>query len=869
VRAALGELPPLELVAAAEDAAEAGAEETGEEESGEESEETGEAGDRRPEGIAPRLFDDEGARLEIVADRSVFIERSITEVRNNAVLGGLLAVLVLYLFLRSLRSTAIVAVAIPASLLVSFAPLDMLGVSLNIMSLGGLALGVGMLVDCSIVVLESIHRCREEGDDLVDAVVRGTREVRSAVTASTLTTVAVFLPMVFVEGVAGQAFGDLALAVVLSLLASLGVALFLIPMLAARGSVALSAEGARPRLRPAAWRVAVDDWRLSRGWRRVVRRGWVVVRTLIWLPIEIAAKLVATLVSGVLVLVGGIVGLTIRLLAKLLDRGPGAWVEGGLARLATVYRRLLEGALTTPRTVIALLLIALGLTAYGFVSLDSELLPEVHQGEITFELALPAGTPLERTIEVLTPIENALAAEAELVERVLATYGFDPAQSTRSDEGEHTARFRVLLRRADASSESAVAERIRARLEAIPDLEERLTRPVLFSFRTPIEVEVHGDDLDLLKRKASEVEGVLAALPELADVASTLRAGAPEVEIVYDRERLALYGLSLGPVAESVRNLVRGAEATRFNLKDRRIPIIVQLEEADRRTIEDVRDLIVNPGGERPIPLAAIADVRVGEGPSEVRRVDGRRVALVRANLGRDVALGTAVETLRATLDREVVWPAEMTYYVSGQDEEWQRSSNSLYIALALSIFLVYVIMAAQFESLVHPFVILFTIPLAFFGSVVVLGLLGMSLSIVVFLGMILLAGIVVNNAIVLIDYVNVLRDRGLDRRAAILSAGAVRLRPILMTTATTVLGLLPMALGLGDGAELRTPMAVTVIAGLAVSTMLTLLVVPVVYDLLDSALARGREPAGDPTEASAAAASELPALTASEGSEA
>jgi len=820
-----------------------------------------------PSGIARRLFDDEDVRLEIVADRSVFIERSIAEVRNNAVLGGLLAVFVLYLFLRSVRATAIVAVAIPASLLVAFAPLDLMGVSLNIMSLGGLALGVGMLVDCSIVVLESIHRCREEGDDLVDAVVRGTLEVRSAVIASTLTTVAVFLPMVFVKGVAGQAFGDLALAVVLSLVASLGVALFLIPMLAARGGFQFGLGGRRPRLRLAAWSALVEDWRALSGVRRVLVAPLLVLRTLVWLPVEIVGKLFGALVTLVLLLVGGIVGLVVRGLARLLDRGPAAWVERGLERLSDGYRALLARALAAPRLVVGLLVAALAATAFGFVALDSELLPEVHQGEITFELALPAGTPLERTIEVLAPIEESLAADHDLVDRVLATYGFDPAQSTRSDEGEHTARFRVLLRRADAPSERAVAERVRARLKAIPDLEERLTRPVLFSFRTPIEVEVHGDDLDRLKRQATLVESKLAELPELADVASTLRAGAPEVEVVYDRERLALYGLSLGPVAESVRDLVRGAEATRFNLKDRRIPIVVQLAEADRRTIDDVRNLLVNPGGDRPIPLAAIADVRLGEGPSEVRRIDGRRVALVRANLAPGVALGEAVERLRRALDHEVDWPADMTYFVSGQDEEWQRSAGSLYLALALSIFLVYVIMAAQFESLVHPFVILFTIPLAFFGSIVALALAGMSLSIVVFLGMILLAGIVVNNAIVLVDYVNVLRARGLSRREALLSAGQVRLRPILMTTATTVLGLLPMALGFGDGAELRTPMAVTVIAGLSVSTLLTLLVVPVVYDRLDAALARGRTEPEDESEAAPTAAG-VPALAAGEGAE-
>jgi HAE1 family hydrophobic/amphiphilic exporter-1 len=830
VRSALGELSDEKAEKAEKEAgAEAAAAPAG----------RGERG--APQGLAARLLAEEGVRLEIVADRSVFIEGSIAEVRSNAILGGLLAVLVLYLFLRSLRPTAIIAVSIPASLLVTFAPLNLLGVSLNIMSLGGLALGVGMLVDCSIVVLESIHRCREEGDDLFASVVRGTNEVRGAVVASTLTTVAVFLPMVFVEGVAGQAFGDLALAVVISLVASLGVALYLIPMLAARGGIAFAAGGPAPRFRLAAWSALAADWRAASGRRRWLVAPLLALRTLLWLPLELAAKLVGGLLTAVAGVVAALGAVVLRGFAAALDRGPAAWVDSALARFAAAYRRLLERTLAAPRPVLVGLGAALAVTVAGLATLDTELLPEVHQGEITFELALPPGTPLERTIATLEPIERALLAEREHVERVLATFGYDPAQSQRSDEGEHTARFRVLLARADPATERAVAERLRARLTAIPDLEHRLTRPVLFSFRTPIEVEIHGEDLDQLKAKAAEVENVLAARPELADVASTLRTGAPEVEIVYDRERLVRSGLAIGTVADAVRDLVRGAEATRFNLKDRRIPVVVQLAERDRRTVEDVRDLVVNPGGERPIPLSAVADVRLGEGPSEVRRVDGRRVALVRANLAPGVALGTAVEALRAALDRGVDWPAELTYFVAGQNEEWQRSAGSLYLALALSVFLVYVIMAAQFESLVHPFVILFTIPLAFFGSVAVLWLTGASLSIVVFLGMILLAGIVVNNAIVLVDYVNVLRGRGLGRREALLTAGVVRLRPILMTTGTTVLGLVPMALGLGDGAELRTPLAVTVIAGLSASTLLTLVVIPVVYEQLDLALARGR----------------------------
>jgi HAE1 family hydrophobic/amphiphilic exporter-1 len=834
IRAVLGTLeaqPEQGEAAALESAAEVGAK----------------PGPRQPQGLAQRLLDEQGARLEIVADRSLFIESSIREVRDSAIFGGLLAILVLYLFLRNGRSTAIVAVSIPASLLITFAPMQLFGLSLNIMSLGGLALGVGMLVDSSIVVLESIFRCREEGDELLPAVVRGTSEVRGAVIASTLTSIAVFLPMVFVEGVAGEAFGDLGLAVVVSLLAALAVALFLIPMLAARQGLDLSAVEDVPP--PRVWslaslRSAKADF--APGTRRWYLAPWVLLRTILWLPAELIGKVLALLVGVVvaLALFGG--RLVWRLAERLFDPVARA-LAAAIDRLQGWYRRVLGSLLLRPAAVLVLMVACLALIGRGFASLDSELLPEVHQGEITFELALPAGTPLERTEAILEPIEAAVLEEKAHIRAMITTFGFDPALSQRSDEGEHTARFRLLLDAADPEVEEQVVARLRRRLASVPDLDQRLTRPVLFSFRTPIEVEVHGDDLELLRRQAAEVAGVLEQLPELADVESTLRRGAPEVEIVYDRERLSRAGLSLATVADSVRDLIKGSEASRFNQKDRRIPIMVQLDEGDRRTVDDVGDLIVNPGDARPLPLSAIADIRLGEGPSEVRRVDGRRVAIIRANLSRGTALGAAATAIEETLERRVEWAPGTTWFLSGQNEEWERSAGSLWLALGLSIFLVYVIMAAQFESLLHPLVIMVSIPLAFVGTVVTLELLGMTLSIVVFLGMILLAGIVVNNAIVLVDYVNVLRARGMERREALLMAGAVRLRPILMTTATTVLGLVPMALGLGDGAEIRTPMAIAVISGLVSSTVLTLVVIPVLYEVVEGWVERFRQ--GRPVE--------------------
>jgi len=485
---------------------------------------------------------------------------------------------------------------------------------------------------------------------------------------------------------------------------------------------------------------------------------------------------------------------------------------------------------------VVIVLACFGLTWQVVRGLDSELLPEVHQGEFTVEVKLPVGTPLEETETVVRPIERAILEDADGIESLILTVGYDSANSQRSDEGEHTAMFKVVLdeERRGARAEAAVIARLRERFDGIPDLESRIVRPVLFSSRTPVEVEIHGNDLRQLKRVGDRAQELVAALPELADVELSLQSGAPEVQIIYDRDRLARYDLNIRQVASLVRDKVKGYEATRFNLKDRRIPIVVRLNLDDRETVEDIRGMIINPGADRPIRLASVADVTLGEGPSEVRRIDSRRVALLSANIASG-SLSGATGLIRERLRRGIEWPADMTFLISGQNEEWQRSQKSLWVALALSIFLVYVIMAAQFESLVHPLVIMLTIPLAFVGTVVTLKLLGLTLSVVVFLGMIMLAGIVVNNAIVLVDYINQLRRRGLARDEAIVTAGRVRLRPILMTTATTVLGLTPMALGFGDGAEIRTPMAIAVISGLISSTALTLVVIPSVYAVADT----------------------------------
>jgi len=787
--------------------------------------------------IGERLAEQEGARLRVVADRSTFIESSIREVRDAAIQGGLLAVVVLYLFLRDVKTTAIIGLSIPMSLLITFAPLHLLGVSLNIMSLGGLALGVGMLVDNSIVVLESIFRCREEGDDLVSAAIRGASEVSSAVVASTLTTVAVFLPMVFVEGIAGQVFGDLSWAVVTSLMASLVVAIYFVPMLASRrkpewgGKEREGNQAGAGRKGWVAWVYFRSEW-LD---RKPARPRWALPWGWLQLVFGSVLEAVGRLLLGLLL---GVIWLVTRVFQPVLAK-VGRWGLHGLAgvvmgvtdRVQEAYPGWIRRALLHPVVMMIGMLGAGWLTWELGQRLGTELLPEVHQGEFTVEVDLPVGTPLEETESTLAPVERAILAENEGIRAVLVTFGFDATNIKRSDEGEHTTRFKIVLGSGQdpVATEERVLRRIREKFAHIPDATVRVVRPVLFSSQRPIVVELQADDLDSLKENSRKVEAAMQRLSELADVEATLRRGAPEIQVTYHRDRLALYGMNIGTVAKQVRDLVKGFEATRFNLKDRRIPVLVRLEEEDRAQVEDVGRLVVNPGEERPIELRSVADLAVGEGPSEIRRVDGQRVAVIQANIGR-ASLGEAVSRIRGVVGGEVGLPANMDVAIRGQNEEWERGRGSLFLALGLSLFLVYVIMAAQFESLIQPLIIMGSIPLAFFGCAVGLWATGTEISVMVFLGLIVLAGIVVNNAIVLVDCANQLRAKGLEIGEAVAQAGRVRLRPILLTTGTTVLGLLPMALGFGDGAEIRTPLALTVIFGLSTSTLLTLVVIPVLY---------------------------------------
>ncbi len=797
----------------------------------------------------------EGVQLVVLEDQARFIESALNNLRSTAQLGAMLAVIVLYLFLRDLRATAIIGAAIPLSIVVTFAPMYVGGVSLNLMSLGGLALGIGMLVDNAVVVLENIQVHLDRGVEREQAAVDGTSEVAAAVFASTLTTVCVFLPIAFVEGVAGQIFGDLALAVVFSLLASLVVALAFVPMLAARRYAlpvdrpALS-QGAAS-LRFGSLRAARDGWR-AHGWRgRAARLPLWAVRVAVRLPFELLGSAVALGFAGA----GRVaVGLGARVLPRVLGvaEAVAAAFLRGYARVEATYARALPSVLRRPGLVLGVVLGATVLCVPLGATLGQSLIPELHQGRFTVELALPVGTPLSRTVDLVSAFEAELVGHPEIA-HVHSIIGTESRADSRSDEGEHTARVMVELTPGGdlEAREAALMDDARARVPAAvaaarspAEPEVRLRRPGLFSLGTPVELVLYDDDLKRLREASALAVERVAGVPGLTDLRSSMVAGFPEVQLRYDRELLRRYGLDTGTIADRVRGKVLGTAATQITRGDGRVDLRVRLVEDDRRSVAELRRLNINPQLVPAIPLEAVADLREAEGPSEIRRLDQRRAVAVTANVaGFDVA-GAAERVADAVRTADL---GGVDWEISGQAKEVATSTASLQMALLLAIFLVYVIMASTFESVLHPFVILGSVPLAVVGVVVALALTGTPVTVVVLIGAIVLAGVVVNNAIVLVDAVNRQRAEGLDVRAALAAAGALRLRPILITTLTTVLGLLPLAFGVGEGAEVQQPLALTIIAGLGSSTVLTLGVIPVVYLLLIGVFER-RPSAGVPS---------------------
>ena len=746
--------------------------------------------ERRLQALRSSMPDD----LEIITiyDQSTFISAAVDDVRLAAILGGLIAIFVLYGFLRDARATMIVGIAIPVSVIGTFLLMYTNDISLNIMSMGGIALAVGMLVDNSIVVLENIVRKKEQGEGIVEAAQNGTTEVGSAVVAATLTTIAVFFPMVFISGIAGQLFKDQALTVTFALMFSLVVALTLIPMLASLGARSRYDDGGDTR--PANW--------FTRSIAFIVKMlGFVffvigkVFWALLWVPTWLLQAFYKT--------------------------------------IAAIYPGILRWSLQHRATIILVSLLLFVSTMALVPRLGSELIPQFSQGEFTANLRLPPGMPLAKTDAAIQAAQR-VAANIDAVELNYSVAGTgNRLDANPVDAGDNTGALSITLKEgAGRQAEDQAMAAMRAELSTLPGVQYEFTRPSLLTFASPLQIEVSGYDLAGLARVSQSVVQAMSASDRFTDIKTTIEGGNPEIQIVFDQERAAKLGLTVREIANSVVANVRGELATRYTWRDKKIDVLVRSVDTRQSSIDEIRHLIVNPASERPVTLDAVADVSVSQGPAEIRRIAQERVAIISANLAYG-DLGAAAAEASAIVGRTPM-PSGISAIVSGQSEEMEASFKSMQFALLLAVFLVYLVMASQFESLIHPLVILFTIPLALVGAVLALFVTGTTVNIVAFIGIIMLAGIVVNNAIVLVDLINQLRAQGKQRIDAIMEAGTARLRPILMTSLTTTLGLLPMAMGFGEGSEVRTPMAITVIGGLTVSTLLTLVVIPVVYSLMD-----------------------------------
>jgi HAE1 family hydrophobic/amphiphilic exporter-1 len=752
--------------------------------------------------------------IEVADDQAGFIADSISNVVQALVFGGLLAFLVLFLFLRDPRYPVAIALAIPISVVGTFALMEAFGVSLNIMSLGGLALGVGMLVDNSIVVLENIFRHREElGEGAVQAAAAGAEEVQAAITASTLTTISVFGPIIYVEGVAGELFRDLSLAVAFSLLVSLLVALTLLPSLAARfaGGPAEVEEVGDPEESPRrSGFVAGAVWLVSAPFRLIRGGGRLTI------------ELVGFWTGGV----GRVLGVLFGPLLSTFD--------AAFERFSGRYHTALEWALDRPSRVLAASGAALGVALFLGTGLPRDLLPHVDQGAFTIRLELEEGTALETTDQAAVLIETAALADPD-IEAVFSSVGRNVRAYADGEEasGLHTATFQVRVQ--SGADTETVADRIRGLASQFPPGalsvetgQATALGSMLGGSEADVSVRVRGEDLDLVYAMAQGIAERVATVEAMANVRIGTEQGQPQIQVEIDRAACATYGIDPRDVANTVDRAMRGDRATEFVDFDRKIDVVVRYPEDLRYSRETLEGIRV-----QGVPIRELVRIREAVGPAEVHREEQARVIPVYADVvsgGLDQAIG-AVEVALSSLTPS----PEVRWSVGGENEEMRRSFRDLAFAFGLALILVYMILAAQFESFLHPFTILMSVPLALVGVVMALMSTSEGVNTMSLIGVVILVGIVVNDAIVKVDFIHQAQKQGLALRDSILEAGRVRLRPIIMTTVTTVLGLTPMAMGIGRGSDLRAPLAIAVIGGLVVATALTLIVVPVVYQTVEN----------------------------------
>lgn len=763
----------------------------------------------------------ENLSFDIIYDQSEFIVSAVDEVKGAAIVGGLLAMIVLYLFLGNFFNTLIISLAIPVSIIATFNLMFAYDISLNIMSLGGIALAVGLLVDNAIVVLENIARYREQGRGVVEAAIKGTQEVSGAVVASTLTTLAVFFPLAFVVGFAGQLFSDQAMTVTFALIASLVVALTLIPMLASRQfgknkekQTLIDDSSAQSSSKPDTSELSVF---------KKIGRGFL---GLLAFPFKLIFSYIPLALTSVMMLLVNVVAKLARILFVPVHKVFNFYFN----KVAKSYSKLLATTLNYRWLMIGLTLCFALAVVSLMPKLGVELVPEVAESEFTIELTLPQGTPIAVTDKQLQLVAKSVADDPRVKHSYSLAGSGSLMMSSASKGGENWGQILVAVY--DSRQLAAIKDIVRLQVEKMADVSAEIKQTDMFTSERPLQIVLSGYNLTDLKKYSDMLVAKLLKDEQFTDINNSLRAGQPELKISFDNERLAKLGLNASDIANTIVTKVAGEVASKYSLQDRQIDILVRADENSRNSADAIRQLTINSGQVRALPLSSVATITESIGPNEINRVDQNRVAIVSASLSYgDLADADAkAQQMIAQLNL----PANIKANVAGQNEEMATSFASLMMALSLAVFLVYLVMASQFESLLNPFIILFSVPLAVLGSVLGLYLSGTSISVIVLIGVIMLAGIVVNNAIVLVDRINQLRMAGVDKLAAITQASESRFRPIIMTTLTTVLGLAPLALGTGDGSELRAPLAITVMSGLALSTVLTLLLIPVLYSLLD-----------------------------------
>ncbi len=701
-------------------------------------------------------------------DQSEMIQRVIRRTGNNALVGGVLAMFFILVFLRNWRPTITIFLAIPLSVITTFIAFYLAGYTLNLLTLGGLALGIGMLVDNSVVVIENIFRHIEEGEEKNEASRKGASEVGMAITASTLTTIAVFFPMVFAQGITGRLTRGLALAIAFSLIASLFVALTVVPLVASilfKANNKTGKEGKKPRT--AQFEKARNFYRKIL--HRALRRRW--------------------------------------------------WVLGGI----------------------------FGMFLLSFVIipfLGTEFTPSMDRSMLVLSVKMPVGTSLDETNRVVSIVEDLMAQEP-LIKIITAQVGSqaedDPTEMAGGFgvTGTNEGLFWVGLIDVDKRklSDVEILEKIRGKFPKMKDVKFEamdIGQMMMGGASAPVEIKIFGKDLSLLKEIADNMVERIQDVEGLRDITHSLAEGKPEYHIAINREQASRMGLMVSQVANAVQTASLGKVATRFREGNEEIDIRIRFREKFRDSLDDIKNIPIMTPLNSLVRLDQVASISKGEGPIQITRENQAREVVVTANIaGRD--LGSVVRDIKERIDDlERGLPSGYFTEFGGQYEQMQEAFLIMAGAFALAILLVYMIMASQFESFVHPFVIMFTIPLALIGVVLALLFTGRPVSLPVLIGFVILGGVAVNNGIVMVDYINQLKRRGVEKKEAILQACAVRLRPVLITAFTTILGMLPMALSTTEGAEMRAPMAITVIGGLVATTFLTLFVIPIIYSLAD-----------------------------------